>query len=203
MPFPTPPPDNSGGYFILTYTNTVNGDAHRMRVHVRPLNSDATYSSPSATVEPGVPQTFTNLATFLKPFYSTNWTFSLTAIFKNNGDGTFTELFGWTAPASVAGTSAAAYVQPGERASQQTFTMQDAFGGRLKMILLGREQSSGTNPPVIYGGSPTGDANQKLVDYLSTASKTNIVSRNGHIAQSPARAVYGMNRRLRRHFHLD
>lgn len=203
MTFPTPPPDNSGGYFILTYANSVTGDSHRMRVHVRPLNSDASYSSPSATTELTVPATFTNLANFLKPYYSGNWTFSLTAVFKNNGDGTFTELFGWTAPATVAGTAAASYGQPGERASQQTMQMQDAFGGRLKLILLGREGSSGTVPPSFIGGNPAGDTNAKLVDYLSTASKTNIVSRNGHVAQSPMHNVFGMNRRLRRHYKFD
>lgn len=203
MPFPTTPPDNSGGYFIATYANSVTGDSHRMRVHVRPLNSDASYSSPSATTELTVPATFSGLASFLKAYYSANWSFTLTSIFKNNGDGTFSELFGWTAPAAVTGTSAGTYGQPGERASQQTIQMQDAFGGRLKIILLGREGNSGTTPPIFVGGNAAGDANGKLVDYLSTASKTNIVSHNGHIAQSPGHFVYGMNRRLRRHYRLD
>lgn len=195
---PTPPPDLSGGYMITKYTNGT--DTHRNRVHVRPFGSDGTFTSPSATGNPTVMAEWTAFMGFFGKVWNGAWTLTLDSIWKNNLDGTFTELFGWASPASVAGTGTVATPNDQDRATQKTMTFHDGVGTRMRLIQIGIEGTNAIDIPFFIGGNPAGSDDAKLVDYLSTASKSNIVSRSGHVVQSPAHVVYCVNRRLRRHY---
>lgn len=196
---PSPPLDNSGGYMVLKYTNGT--DVHRMRVHVRPFGSDGTFTAPSASGNATVMAEFTAYANMLKAFFHTSWTFSLDAIYQRNADNTFTELFGWASPATVAGTNTNALASDQIRALMAQFNFRDGFGGRARIVLIGQTAITNVGQAAgIVGGNPAGDMFAKLVDYLSTATKTNIVSHNGHVLQNNPHITYAVNRRLRRHY---
>lgn len=199
MPIPTPPVDNSGGYMVIKYSNGT--DTHRMRVHVRPMNPDGTFSAPSATSNPSVGAEFSAFVALLQPFFPTNWTFSLDAVYTIGAGGVPQQLFGFTPPAQVNGTSTQAQPVDQNRAVESIMNFKDGYGGRARIILIGLSLYQLANAaPSVKGGSPTGDPWQKIVDYVSTASKSNIVSRNGHVLQSPAHLTFTVNRRLRRHY---
>lgn len=195
---PAPPPDNSGGYMITKYTNGV--DTHKARTHLRAFDTSGVFSAPSAAGNPNVPAEWTAFMGKFCYAHNNAWTFNLESVWKNNGDGTFTELFGYTPPAPVTGFGAVATPTDQERAVQVTMTFHDGFGGRYRLTLLGIGGTNTPDIPTILAGAAGGSAPQQLVDYLSTASKTNIVSRNGHVVQSPVRQVVCVNRRLRRHY---
>lgn len=200
MTFPTPPPDNSGGYMVTRYTNGT--DTHRMRNHLRPFDATATFSPATGSPNTTVMAEWTAWMAFIKVFYPSSWTFTLDAIFqRDSGAQTFTELFGWTAPTPIVGTSGAT---PNEglqyRASEIILNLKDGFGGRGRIVLINPAGIDPMTSPTTDGGSPTGSAIQKIVDYVSTASKSNIVSHNGHLMASPSHTTYGVNRRLRRRY---
>lgn len=198
MTIPSPPVDSSGGYFIATYTNGT--DTHRTRQHVRAFDGSANYVAPGAGTPTSVLTDFTGFAGKFMALFNSAWSMTLTSIFTNNGDGTFTELFGWTQPAAVAGTFASATPNDQTRASELIFNFRDGHGGRGRCILIG----SGGNPalavPQIVGGASGGNVSQQLIDYLTNPVKTNIVSHAGHQYQSPARVTEVINKRLRRHY---
>lgn len=200
MTIPNPPADNSGGYAIATYGNGV--DTHRLRFHFRPIGTDPTYSAPSASVNPTVMADFTALFNKIKLFYNSSWVFDLTSIFKNNGDGTFTELFGWTPPAEIAGTGTTATASNQERASQTMYNFKTAFGGRGRITMIGAPGDDLSNRVAVSGASG-GTGGQQIVDLLSTATKSNIVAHDGHVMQSPAILTWAINRRLRRHYGMS
>lgn len=197
---PTPPPDLSGGYMITTYTNGT--DTHRQRFHLRPFTPAAAFVSPFDTVHATVPAEWTALYNLIKALTFSNWTFSLTSIFLNNGDGTFTELFGWTPPTPIAGTVAGSSGTDQARAMEQIFNFRDGFGGRMRVIMVGQVVAINGAVPQVISGAPAGTNNQQLVDYLTNQSpvKSNVVSHGGHALQSPARETFCVNRRLRRHY---
>lgn len=197
MPIPAPPADNSGGYAIVVYTN--GSDIHRARFHFRPIGTDAAYTAPSASVNPNVMADFTALYNKVKLFYNNAWTFKLDSIFRNNGDGTFTELFGWTPPATITGSGATATTTNQERASQTMFNFKTGFGGRGRLTMIGAPGDDLANR-VLVGGNPAGTGGEQIVDLLSTATKSNIVAHDGHVMQSPAALTWVINRRLRRHY---
>lgn len=200
MTFPVPPADNSGGYMISTYTNGT--DTHHQRMHLRPFDNTATFTSPPAAGNPTVMAEWSAYLALLKLNALNSWTFTLTAIFKNNGDGTFTELFGWSPPAPVVGTVVGSTPNDQTRAMQDSFNFRDGFGGRARLILIAQDTSLESAAPSVVAGAPAGTSQQKLVDYLTNQSpvKSNIVSHGGHALQSPARLVTVVNRRLRRHY---
>lgn len=199
MPIPTPPADNSGGYMIVTWSNGT--DSHRQRLHLRPFDNTATFSpappGPSATVM----AEFTALYTKMAPQYFTQWTAILTSIFKNNGDGTFTELFGWTPPAPIAGTAAGSTANDQSRAAMNILNFKDGFGGRARLNIIAQGPVVSTVPQVV-SGAPAGSALQQLVDYLTNQSpvKSNVVSHGGHALASPVHETFCVNKRLRRHY---
>jgi hypothetical protein len=199
-PVPAPPADNSGGYMVTRYYNAT--DSHKMKTHVRAFGLDGTFTAPSASGNTTVMAEWTAFMAFVKPFYGPSWNFVLDSIYRNNGDGTFTEIFGWAAPAVITGASTAPETPADmSRAAETIFNFRDGFGGRCRIILIGQGKYLLTaSVPSSKGGSPTGDEFQKLVDYVSTASKSNITSHGGHVLQSPAHMTYCVNRRLRRHY---
>lgn len=185
---------------VIGYTNSTTGDSHRMRIHIRDIDTSGTYTGGTAPAETVVGNTFTAYVNNIKWVFSSHWTFSLLSVFKNLKPG-FQEVFGWAAPTPIVGTFATStYVNPADRAAQATWIMNDGFGGRLRLVFLGPESIDPAQVPAVIAGNPAGTAAQILVDYLSTATKTNIVTHNGHIAQAPLRATYTLNRRLRRHY---
>lgn len=198
MTIPSPPADTSGGYFIATYTNGT--DVHHTRQHVRAFDSSGNYSSPGAGTPTSVMADFTGFATKFMAHYNNAWTMTLTSIFQNNGDGTFTELFGWTSPAVVTGTNAGATPADQTRAGEGILNFRDGHGGRARCILIGSPVFNLSTPPQPVSGAGAGNITQQLVDYLTNPVKTNIVSHAGHQSQSPARLTNCVNRRLRRHY---
>lgn len=198
MPIPTPPPDNSGGYFIIQYTN--GQDLHKARLHVRDFAADGSFTSPSSTAQPNVPAEAAKYMDMIKYHWGAGFVLSLDSIHQKQGDGTFTELFGWTAPATRAGTNGSGLTTDQERASMGIWNFRDSFGGRMRLAFIGVSGFNAMSVPVIVSGAAGGTDDQKLVDYLTTASKTNIVSRNGHVVENPARVTFCINARLRRHY---
>ena len=72
--YPTPPPDNSGGYMVLTYTNGI--DTHRAKIHVAPFSAtpvggsnDRHYSPALGGVEVGILDTLADYLQFMKLLY--------------------------------------------------------------------------------------------------------------------------------------
>lgn len=183
---------------VITYTNGT--DTHRMRQHVRAFDATGTYLAPGAGTPTTVMADFTGLATKLAALYPATWTFSLTSLFQNNGDGTFTEIFGWTAPAPIVGTEAGGSYTDQDRALEAIFNFRDGHGGRARCVLIATGFVGPVSIPLTVGGAGAGTAPQQLVDYLTNPVKTNIVSHGGHQSQSPARVTVSINRRLRRHY---
>lgn len=198
MTIPSPPPDNSGGYIITTYTNGT--DTHKSRMHVKAFGGDGTYLTPGAGTPTTVQADWTGLFTQVAAFYNNAWQFTLTSLFLNNMDGTFTEQFGWTVPTVIAGSGANPTATDQSRAQEEIFNFKDGHGGRGRLILIATGAQSAVQVPSLVGGSPTGTTAQKIVDYLTNPVKTNMVSRNGHQYQSPARFTVAINKRLRRHY---
>lgn len=198
MTIPSPPADNSGGYFIGQYTN--GSDTHRYRYHVRAFDSTGTYLTPGAGTPTTVMADFTGEATNRALQYNSAWVFSMVGLFQNNMDGTFTELFGWTAPATVAGSGATATATDQGRAAEAIFNFKDGHGGRGRACLIAIGGLSVGQIPQTLGGSSSGSASQKLIDYLTNPVKTNIISHGGHQFQSPSHFTTIYNRRLRRHY---
>lgn len=198
MPFPVPPADHSGGYMIIKYSD--GADTHRMRLHVRDFDAGGVYTSPTAGSPGTVMADFTAFAPLLQVFYGADWVISLDSIWKNNGDGTFTQIVGYTPPATFTGTHAGTEPNDQTRAAETILNFRDGFGGRMRVILIGSTGTGVYSPKNILGGNPTGTAYEKIIDHLSVASKSNIVSHNGHVVQSPASLTQCVNRRLRRHY---
>jgi hypothetical protein len=198
MTIPAPPVDSSGGYSITTYTN--GADRHTMRLHHRAFADDGTYTTPGAGTPTTVQADWTGIITKVLPFYNGVWTFNMTSLFRNNGDGTFTEIFGFTAPAQLVGTGATATPTDQTRAGQVLFNFKDGHGGRGRISLIGSGGSSMVNVPSVVGGASGGSISQQLVDQITNPAKTNVVSHAGHQLQSPAHTTFVINKRLRRHY---
>lgn len=198
MTFPTPPPDNSGGFMVIQYANAI--DSHRMRLHFRPIGTDPTFSAPSCTAHTTVMSEYTAFVTLIKGLWTTNWTFSLKSIFKNNGDGTFTELFGWAQPADIAGTSTGTDAAYQNRAGEAIMSLKTSFGGRARIIQIATANRDYSLAGTVVSGNPSGTIEEQLVDYLTTASKTNLVAHDGHVMVNPGHFTLVINRRLRRHY---
>lgn len=198
MSIPAPPGDNSGGYLIGQYTNGT--DTHRYRLHVRAFDSTGLYATPGAGTPTTVQADWTGLSTIMATFYNTSWTFTMVSLFQNNGDGTFTEVFGWTPPTPIVGSGATATGTDQTRATFLILNFKDGHGGKGRLTLIAYGGAVASTAPVIVAGASSGTGSQKLVDYLSNPVKTNIVSHAGHQYQSPARGTFGVNRRLRRHY---
>lgn len=198
MTIPSPPSDNSGGYLIGQYTNGT--DTHRYRLHVRAFDATGTYATPGAGTPTTVQLDWTGITTKMAAFYSNAWTFSMVSLFQNNGDGTFTEVFGWTPPTPIVGVSATGSQNDQSRATELIFNFKDGHGGRGRLTLIAYGGASAQAVPGIITGASGGTTSQQIVDYLTNPVKTNIVSHAGHQYQSPARATFSVNRRLRRHY---
>lgn len=198
MTIPSPPDDNSGGYFIATYTNGT--DTHHTRQHVRAFDATGTYTTPGAGTPTTVMADFTGFMTKFMALYNNAWTATLTSLFQNAGAGVFTEIFGWVAPAVVTGTGANPTPNDQTRAGEMIFNFRDGHGGRGRCILVGAGANSINLAPQPVSGASAGNVSQQLVDYLTNPVKTNIVSHGGHQFQSPARLTEVVNKRLRRHY---
>ena len=193
MTIPLPPPDASGGYMIIKYTNgTIT---HRMRVHVLPFDKTSAtlaYITPPAGGDAGVTATFTALVAKFLNFYKTTWTFSLDAVFQIVS-GSPVEVFGWTAPSNQTGASGLA---EGIAEAYQAFHFRSTAGGRAQVFLYSVAAWAYAAAASVTANSAGSDS-QKLVA-LMTGATTGIVAHDGHALTAPAHVTYGLNRKLRR-----
>lgn len=198
MSFPTPPPDNSGGFIVIKYTD--GSAVHRLRFHVQPFAADSvgTYVSVPSGYEPTVQNTAAQLMNRLKPDFKTTWTMSLDAVYQVSG-GVVTQIFTITPPSTVAGTNGGSVpiaelftafnfrTQAGGHARFFRFAMVGTEVGAASTV-VGADTSSGPQL-VLYltGGLPTG-----------TANKTQIVGHDGSVLIGAAHVTTGYNRKARR-----
>lgn len=215
MAVPVAPPDASGGYMVIQYTDGT--DTHRMRVHVLPFsttefsvsgaltstddgNHNYAYTgSRPAGSELGINDTFAGFMGVLKAEFSTVWTFSLLSLYQNVA-GTLTEVFPVPTPTPVAGTNAAGAPTGQQRAMESVYTFRTSGGHHARIICIGQHASMGLYVPATV--SPTSGSNaadQALVGYL-TGANTGIVGHDNMKLQSPCHLTFAANRRLRRHY---
>lgn len=198
-------PDQSGGFMLVRYSD--GSHTHRTRYHLQDFNvtgADLPYGVPANQTEADVQATFAALCALLQPFYNPSWTFTLDAVYRNVGPdpnragyNLFTELFGYTVPAAIAGTSGAATAAEQEP-GMIVFNFRTLAGGRARSILIGSSSWS-ANITAVVAANAAGNAGQKLVAYLSGAA-TGIVGHDGAKFNSSARQTSPYNRRLRRRY---
>ena len=202
MPFPTPPPDLSGGFMTLIYSD--NTDSHRIRIHVPPFNAaitgagnDRTYSPVPAATEHTLAATFTGFSSVWSNFFNNAWTIQPLNLFQMQS-GVPVELF--PAPTFAAVTGAGASATTGiARAIEVLFAGKTTFGHAMRITLIGAGGYSADVPTSVTGNA-AGTPEQKMIAYLAGVN-TAIVGHDGFPwASNPARRLLPINRRLRRHY---
>lgn len=198
MAIPTPPQDNSGGFIIIK--NSGGPTPHRMRFHVAAFNLDptGTYQSVPAGLETSVQQTAANVMLIIKDYFKTDHTLSLDQVFQMQS-GVPVEVFNVTPPSAVTCTNVGT-TQLNEL--YLCWNFRSALGGRARFFMFS-STASGYQVPATVNAGNTGD-NDRLVSYFSGGSptgptnKTQVVAHDGSALLSPARIVYGFNKKLRR-----
>lgn len=202
MPFPTPPPDLSGGFMTLIYSN--GQDSHRIRIHVLPFNAtpvggtnDRNYSPVPLGTEHSLQATFTGFSSVWSNFFDNTWTIQVLNLYQMQS-GVPVELFPPPVFSAVTGVGASATVGI-ERALEVIFSGKTSGGKAMRIILIGAGGYSAAVPSSVTGNA-AGTPEQKMVAYL-TSVNTAIVGHDGNIfASNPARRLVPVNRRLRRHY---
>lgn len=191
---PTPPPDNSGGYFIIKVTN--GSVTHRMRFHVLPFNADATgtYVTPPAGGDASVQATAAAMIAAFKPEWRNTWTLSADAIYQNVPPGPPIEYFGWTPPTPQVGTSAGSSDPPVE--SFVSFNYKTAGGHRARVFEL--TPTNWSYNPAYSQAATGGNADKAVVVAAMTATTTGVVGHDNTRLLAPAKVTYGVNKKLRR-----
>lgn len=195
LSIPTPRPDNSGGFMVIQYANA--SYKHRARFHLAPFNNSAWgYVSVGTGQEANVQATFTAIANVLKAFYTSDWSFSMQSLWQNNA-GVITELFGWTVPSNVAGSTASAF--GGTTAdTEKIYNFHTNHGGRSRVVLLGPPASNAYDQAANVTATSGGNgSDQALVAYF-TGTTTQVVGHDGYPLISPAHLTVTRNRRIRR-----
>jgi hypothetical protein len=195
-PLPQPPEDRAAGFMILQYANAT--DKHRMRVHL-PLFNPTTFAyNTAAGTETDVTHTFNGLVGVIKPFYTSDWVFTLYQLWQVVA-GVASELYQIPSITGVAGTLASANSST-TRDVFEAFNMRSSNGGRFRLMTMGAPAVSAAN----LGGTVTptsgmGSLEQAVVAYL-TGANCAILAHDGGRPQGNAHVTIGRNRRLRRHF---
>jgi hypothetical protein len=196
MPFPTPPPDNSGGFIVIKYSNGTY--THRMRLHVLSFNADATgtYAAPPAGGDASVTATATNVINTIKPWWPGDWTLSLDAVYANPAvGGTPVQVFTVTGAVSSAGTGAGTV--PSAEA-YGVFNFRTLNGHRARFFVF---QQLGLGLPYagIFRATDAASTPQAFVALLSS-NTTAVVGHDGSKLAPSAHYVTGLNKRLRRRY---
>lgn len=216
MPY-TPPVAASGGFMILSVTNGT--DTHKMKAHV--LAFDPTQYNTAGAIggtdtdghhnyayapevrpagsEFGINDTFAAYAAIIKAAWNNSWTISLAALYRTVA-GVSTLVPVTPTPTPVVGTSPNGAATGQARAAETTLSFRTAFGGKLRVCLIGANYCAPNQLPAIVTSSTGATAvEQAIVGYLSGAN-TAIVGHDNGKAASVAHAAFAINRRLRRHY---
>lgn len=194
MAIPAPPPDASGGYFVMLMASATQN--HRLRFHVAPFLADAAglaYSPAGPITEAGVTATFTALAGALAGQVTTDRTMTMESAWRNVG-GVISQV-PFVAPAPVAGTLAVA-AQNAE--VFQCFNFKTVTGGRARFFIMGPNVN---DPPVsapeLINAASAASSKKAIMTYMSSVG-TGIRGHDGQVLQTVLRITHGMNRKVRR-----
>lgn len=198
---PTPPPDASGGYLIMEYTQGT--DTHRMRLHVAPFNFPAATQfnyNPvvGAGVEVNVTDTFDAFGAVFKAWIKTTDSLNLLSVFQIVG-GVPVERFGFAQPPPIAGTDVAALPVNQGRAGYVSFNFKSVLGGRAKVVIIGGANAGAVaeNPKLSFAGA--GGITGAIISYLVS---TNSAARchDGNKFAAVGDVSYGISEKLRRRY---
>jgi hypothetical protein len=208
---PTPPTDQSGGFFVLQISDGVH--THRHRVHVNSFNNGLTTVSgfgtdyvytakpPSAATNFGVAQDAQAYANLIKVLYSAAWNINLMAIFYKAAPGVFQELPLPSGFAQVTGTNATATTAGGYQ-NQYTMNFKTSSLGRARLVFLSQAGGAIAAPYKVTGSSGGSAGEQAIVAYV-TGTGTAICGHDGSFIMPPANVTTTINRRLRRSYRLS
>lgn len=197
MPNPWDPPDDpTGGYVLLEYSNGVY--FHRQRFHINHFDASSfDYVSPGSR-EANVGTTLTNYATQWQNFYTDAWTLRLVDVVQQVSDGVFTPVTPPPPFTPVVGASTDAVAA--SPAGMTIFNGVTTNGGRMRPTLIANTLWD-ANAPEIATSATSGRVGD-MIAYLS-GSDTQIVGHDGGLLVDYCRLTFPLNRRLRRHYHLD
>lgn len=216
LPIPTPPPDASGGFFVLQYANGT--DTHRARVHVLPFsttkfiigggtpsvdNDDGSHDyayqpDRTAGMESGISDTFQAYVNVIKPYFAASWVFTLASLYKINA-GVPTEIFPVPNVSPIAGSNNNPAPTGVKRALELIFNLRTAGGRRARFVMIAPNNNFVEDVPQVV--SPTiGGANDKALMAYLISDGTAIVGHDGQKLQSQGHLTTVYNRRLRRHY---
>lgn len=192
-----PPLDGSGGYFILEYANGIY--VHRQRLHIGEFDpSNFLYSAPRGS-ETHVADTLAAWANIWKLFYTSSWTLSFLSLTHHD---VFADTFAPVVPppafTPTAGTASGA--ESTSPAGETTLNLHTTGGNRMKVVLIANQGWDAQNPTI--DTSATSGRVGTLMAYLSGANSM-IAGHDGRQPVNYSHTTYAMNRRLRRHYHLD
>lgn len=198
---PTPPVDNSGGFFVLKYSNGAR--THTARLHVQPFGANLPGAGPTDdTFNPTDPGTTVDVHTeaanymaFLQPFLSTAWSIAHYETWQVVG-GVATLYPAAPLAGTVLGTNATAEAVAQE-AEEVIFNFRTNRGNRARLVIL-ESSVAGIGIASQVAANSAGDLFQKMVAY-TTGTATRICGHDGGLFLPPARVTYTLNRRLRRH----
>ena len=199
---PTPPPDASGGFLLISYT--MGSDTHRMRLHVAPFNyATGTRWNYNPTVGGGTEvtpfDTFNAFAAQLKNWIKTTDAIHLQSLYQIDS-GVPVERFGWTQPNDVAGVDTGAIPTDAKRAAFYSFNFKSVNGGRAKVVIIGGAVAGAAPTHAVDRFSTLGASSSlNLVNYLASAA-CGAVCHDGAKFSNTGDISYGINRKLRRKY---
>lgn len=218
MAIPSAPPDKSGGFMTVQYTNGT--DTHRQRLHLLPFSTTQFVPGAGATApgadsgnhdyaytpfrsggpESGIVDTFAAYAAKWAPLYSTAWSLTLLNLYQNVGN-VLTEVPLLPITSAQPGTSAGATQVGLRRAAEVVFNIKTVGGARARLVYIAQcidqpeENIPYTLTPTAGGTVPY----QGIMGYIS-GTATGIVGRDGTPLAATAHVTGSINRRLRRHY---
>ena len=199
LTIPTPPPDNSGGFLILQYTNGTR--LHKMRVHLIPFipggGASVPYVTPPGT-EHSINDTFFALASLMAPYFTSAWSISGAALYQMVS-GVPTEVFPVPTSGAVVGTAAGSDATGEVPAGEMIFNFKSTLGNRAKLIIIGSSQWAANAPAIVTTTTGGAARDQAMVAYL-TGVNTAIVAHDGSKFTGNAHLTYPLNKRLRKHY---
>lgn len=216
-PVPTPPPDLSGGFMEIAYSNGT--DRHSSRIHVLPFSTarfaigggtpsvssddgahDYAYQPDRpAGQEAGVADTFAAAVNVMKQFYHNDWTFTLQSLWQNvNGTIAEVPILPITTPQN--GTSANADVTGQLRACMVNYNFKTAGGHRARVVLVAGDEGGLSVPDYVTANTGAGSNRDTIMVAYFTGQATAVVGHDNQKLLSPAHRTFAVNRRLRRHY---
>lgn len=215
--YPQAPPDNSGGFMVISGTNGT--DTHRHRIHVLPFNTnkfivgggtpsvdtddgnhDYAYTPDRpAGQEAGITDTFAAYVAAYAWFYPSTWTFTLSALYQRQNDGTVKEVFPLPTPTAIHGAASNAGPVGMQRCLEYVLNFRTSAGNKARIVLIGQTAFANDVPAIIVPHTPTIAPDDGIVKYVSSGA-TAVVAHDGQKFAPSAHRTTCYNRRLRRHY---